>query len=85
MEAWLQQPETKEVWKYLSDLKNQLKDAALGINEYTGSLEIISEKDLPMVNKLCGNIECLNVLLRLDYNLIRDFYIEQKMEIKEDE
>ena len=73
------------MWKYLHDLRNQLKDAALGINEHTGSLELITEKDLPMVNKLCGNVECLGVLLKLNHDMIRDFYIEQKDEVEEDE
>lgn len=69
-------PETREVWKFLHDSSEYLKNQAIQYNPDNGSMKPVSPEDLPMLNNICGQIRALDLLINLEHEYIKEFYYE---------
>lgn len=71
--------------QWLNDCKHELiYTHVLGYNPNSHATTPISQENLPHKNYYIGQIEILSLLTNLEYEVIRQFYIETK-EVKDGE
>lgn len=65
-------------------MREHLKNEVIGYNLETGTTAPINSSELPLTNSMIGQIEALGVLINMDYNTVKSFYINQRIEEEEE-